>query len=98
MGLLVPPGQRGRAITFVFLGWSVASVLGMPLAAWVGETLGWRAAFGLVSVLAAVGAAWVWRRMPDGVKPPALSMAAWREPLQLKPMVASGPMMRRASP
>ena len=27
VGLLVPPEQRGRAITFVFLGWSVASVL-----------------------------------------------------------------------
>lgn len=87
VGLLVPPGQRGRAITFVFLGWSVASVLGMPLAAWVGETLGWRAAFGLVSVLAAVGAAWVWRRMPDGVKPPALSMAAWRETLFCAPLM-----------
>ena len=31
VGLLVAPEQRGRAITFVFLGWSVASVLGMPL-------------------------------------------------------------------
>ena len=31
VGLLVPAAQRGRAITFVFLGWSVASVLAMPL-------------------------------------------------------------------
>ena len=29
----MPAEQRGRAITFVFLGWSVASVLGMPLGA-----------------------------------------------------------------
>lgn len=36
VGLLVPPEQRGRAITFVFLGWSVASVLGMPIGALVG--------------------------------------------------------------
>jgi predicted MFS family arabinose efflux permease len=27
---LTPPAERGRAITFIFLGWSVASVLGMP--------------------------------------------------------------------
>jgi len=33
VGLLVPEKQRGKAITFVFLGWSVASVLGMPLSA-----------------------------------------------------------------
>ncbi|MCC2635046.1 MAG: major Facilitator Superfamily protein, partial [Ramlibacter sp.] len=45
VGLLVPPDMRGRAITFIFVGWSVASVLGMPLAAFVGGTLGWRAAF-----------------------------------------------------
>jgi predicted MFS family arabinose efflux permease len=79
IGSLTPPAERGRAITFIFLGWSVASVLGMPLASYVGETFGWRYAFALVGGLAAVGAAWVWAAVPDGVKPPALSLAAWRE-------------------
>jgi predicted MFS family arabinose efflux permease len=82
VGLLVPAQQRGRAITFVFLGWSVASVLGMPLAALVGGTFGWRSAFLVVAVLSVVSAAWVWRSMPDGVKPPALSWAAWKETLR----------------
>ncbi len=81
VGLLVPEGQRGKAITFVFLGWSVASVLGMPLAAWVGGLLGWRWAFGLVAVLALLVAAWVWRAMPDGVRPAALSRQAWAQTL-----------------
>jgi predicted MFS family arabinose efflux permease len=79
VGLLVPAEQRGRAITFVFLGWSVASVLGMPIAAYVGETLGWRSAFALVAFMSLVSALWVWRSMPDGVKPGALSVAAWGE-------------------
>lgn len=79
VGLLVPPQQRGQAITFVFLGWSVASVMGMPLAAFIGGTLGWRAAFAGVGLLSLVGAAWVWRAMPDGVRPAALSRAAWAE-------------------
>lgn len=56
VGLLVPASQRGRAITFVFLGWSVASVLGMPLGAYVGGTLGWRAAFALVGLLSLASA------------------------------------------
>ncbi len=77
ISLLVPEQQRGRAITFVFLGWSVASVLGMPLGAYMGGTLGWRSAFWLVAVLSIISAAWVWRAMPNGVKPPALSRAAW---------------------
>jgi predicted MFS family arabinose efflux permease len=79
VGLLVPPEQRGRAITFIFLGWSVASVLGMPLASFVGGTLGWRHAFMLVAMMSVAGAAWVWRTLPDGVRPPALSRAAWGE-------------------
>ncbi|MBT9599542.1 MAG: MFS transporter [Vitreoscilla sp.] len=81
MGWLAPPEQRGRAITFIFLGWSVASVFGLPLHSYIGEAFGWRYAFGLVAVLAVVGAAWVWRALPDGVRPPPLSLQAWREVL-----------------
>jgi predicted MFS family arabinose efflux permease len=79
VGLLVPPEQRGRAITFIFLGWSIASVLGMPLGAFVGGLFGWQSAFALVGILSLASAWWVWRSMPDGVKPPALSAAAWGE-------------------
>ncbi|RYY62897.1 MAG: MFS transporter, partial [Comamonadaceae bacterium] len=49
VGLLVPPQDRGRAITFAFLGWSLASVLGMPMGAWIGGAFGWRAAFVVVA-------------------------------------------------
>jgi len=79
IGWLAPPEQRGRAITFVFLGWSVASVFGMPLHAYIGEAFGWRYAFGLVALLAMAGAAWVWRALPDGIRPPAMGRAAWGE-------------------
>lgn len=77
IGHMAPPEQRGRAITFIFLGWSVASVLGMPMSAWIGETFGWRSAFGVVAVLSLLAALAVARSMPAGVKPPALSMAEW---------------------
>ena len=89
VGLLVPPEQRGRAITFIFVGWSVASVLGMPMAAYIGGTLGWRSAFVAVAVLSVVSAAWVWRAMPDGVKPPALSRAAWGETLRSRALMTT---------
>ncbi len=79
VGLLVPLEQRGRAITFVFLGWSVASVMGMPISSFVGGTLGWRYAFWLVAAMSLVAAVWVWKTLPDGVRPPALSRAAWGE-------------------
>jgi predicted MFS family arabinose efflux permease len=87
VGLLVPPQDRGRAITFIFVGWSLASVLGMPLGAFVGGTLGWRAAFGVVTLLSLVSAAWVWRTLPDGVRPPALSRQAWAQTFSSRPLM-----------
>ena len=77
IGTMVPVQERGRAITFVFLGWSVASVLGMPVHSYIGETFGWRWAFVLVALLSAGGAWWVWRTMPDGIKPPEMNLRAW---------------------
>ncbi|MBX3610705.1 MAG: MFS transporter [Hydrogenophaga sp.] len=77
VGLLVPEHLRGRGITFAFLGWSVASVLGMPLSAWIGGELGWRWAFGLVAVMSVISGVWVWRAMPDGIRPAALSREGW---------------------
>ena len=87
VGLLVPAAQRGRAITFVFLGWSVASVLGMPIGAFVGGMLGWRSAFAVVGLLSFAAAVWVWRAMPNGIRPPALSAADWRETLRSRALM-----------
>jgi len=87
VGLLVPPQERGRAITFIFVGWSLASVLGLPLAAYIGGTLGWRAAFGVITVLSLISAAWVWRTLPDGVRPPALSREAWGRTFASRPLM-----------
>jgi len=89
VGLLVAPAQRGRAITFIFLGWSIASVLGMPLGAWLGGTFGWRYAFGAIAALSLVSAVWVWRAMPDGIKPPALSWEAWKVTFRSKALMTA---------
>lgn len=78
IGVMTAPEQRGRAITFVFLGWSLSSVIGMPLHSYVGEAFGWRWAFALVALFSLAAAAAVWRAMPDGVRPAALSLASWR--------------------
>lgn len=87
VGLLVAADQRGKAITMVFLGWSVASVLGMPIAAWTGGTLGWRSTFIVIGVLGLLSTAWVWRAMPNGIKPPALSWNDWRRVLGSKALM-----------
>ncbi|MEO8081817.1 MAG: MFS transporter [Caldimonas sp.] len=81
IGHMSPPAERGRAITFIFLGWSLASVLGLPLSAWIGDTFGWRFAFAAMAVLSVGAAAWVHAVVPNGVRPAALSFAAWKQAL-----------------
>ena len=79
IGFMSPPEERGRAIAFIFLGWSLASVLGLPMANWIGETFGWRWAFSGIAVLSLVAAAWVYAVMPAGVRPAVISLAAWKK-------------------
>jgi MFS transporter, DHA1 family, inner membrane transport protein len=81
INVLAPPEQRGRAITSVFLGWSLSSVVGMPMHAYLAEAFGWRWAFAMVALLSTVAAVWVWRTVPAGVRPPPLSRQGWAQAL-----------------
>jgi DHA1 family inner membrane transport protein len=51
---LVPPERRARAVASLMLGLSVANVVGVPAATWLGQNLGWRAAYVAVVVVALV--------------------------------------------
>lgn len=48
---LVPANRRTRAIGQMFLGLTIATVVGVPLASWLGQAVGWRWAFALVALL-----------------------------------------------
>ncbi|MBI5721588.1 MAG: MFS transporter [Burkholderiales bacterium] len=74
VGALAPPERRGEAITFIFLGWSLASVLGLPLASYLSETIGWRAAFAFVAVLSALAALGTWLHTPPALRPAATTL------------------------
>ncbi|MFD4292921.1 MFS transporter [Rhodococcus sp. NPDC058505] len=51
---LAEPGRRAKAVATVMLGLSVANVVGVPAAAWLGQHLGWRSAFALVAVIGVI--------------------------------------------
>jgi MFS transporter, DHA1 family, inner membrane transport protein len=51
---LAAPGRKGRAVALVMLGLSVANVIGVPAATWLGLNLGWRSAYWAVAGLALV--------------------------------------------
>ena len=48
---LVPADRRTRAVGQMFLGLTVATIVGVPLASWLGQAIGWRWAFALVAML-----------------------------------------------
>jgi DHA1 family inner membrane transport protein len=62
---LAPPGRRARAVGQVMLGLTVATLIGVPIAAWLGQLLGWRAAFAFVGLIGLLSAALVHRHVPD---------------------------------
>ena len=51
---LVPPRRRGRAVSMMFLGLTLANVIGVPAGTLIGQQLGWRWTFGMVAALGAV--------------------------------------------
>lgn len=59
---LMGPQNRAKAVAHVMSGLTIATVLGVPMASWLGQSLGWRAAFGLVVGIGAVTltALWCW--------------------------------------
>lgn len=59
---LVGPGQGGRAFALVMTGLTVATIVGSPLATWMGQAVGWRNAYLAVSALGVLSllALWTW--------------------------------------
>lgn len=59
---IVGPGQAGKAFAIVMTGLTVATIVGSPLATFLGQTLGWRETYLAVAAfsLLAFGAIWQW--------------------------------------
>jgi MFS transporter, DHA1 family, inner membrane transport protein len=48
---LVPAQKRAQASARVLMGLTVATIIGVPAAEWLGQAIGWRWGFGIVAVL-----------------------------------------------
>ncbi len=89
---LVPPERRGRAVSRVLLGLAVANVAGVPAATWLGQHAGWRSAYLLVAVLAALTIALVAILVPGAPGDPSATgrkeLRAFRDPQVLLTLLA----------
>ncbi|WP_249999634.1 MFS transporter [Actinoplanes sp. M2I2] len=85
---LAPPGQAGRATGLVFVGNSLAIVLGVPLGTALGQWLGWRVAIGAMVVGGAICVFGLMRVLPD--LPPRPHDREARPAAQLRAAIAVG--------
>lgn len=62
---LMGPRNRAKAVAYVLSGLTVATVLGVPAASWLGQHFGWRSAFALVVGVGALTLTAIWFWVPE---------------------------------
>ena len=87
LGLLVLPAQRTQATSAIMIGWSLASVLGIPLGVWIGQALGWRTTMGLLSIASLLTALFLWTALPRGLHVPPINLRSWLTVLKTPALV-----------
>lgn len=68
---MVPDALKGRALAVAMVGTPIALTFGVPAGTLLGDLIGWRAVFGLMSLLTLVLMVWVLWKVPDYPGQPA---------------------------
>ena len=84
--LIVPAEKRGSTIAYIFLGWSLAAAVGLPLITFVASRYGWRAAYGGIGVIGCFSFLLLAWRLPRGLVGAAVDMKTWTD-LGRNPMI-----------
>ena len=79
ISLVVSEKERPGAIAYVFLGWSLAIAVGLPMVTFLAAQLGWRSAYGVLAVIAAISAALNAYGLPAGLRGAPLSLKSWTD-------------------
>ncbi|SCX22200.1 MFS transporter [Corynebacterium jeikeium] len=61
---MAPNGKRGKAVALTGMGLSIATVIGVPIAQWLGSTFGWNAAFAMVAAIGVITLVALWFTVP----------------------------------
>jgi predicted MFS family arabinose efflux permease len=77
MALIVSERERPAALAFIFLGWSLAIAVGLPLIALSANQFGWRETYILIGALAAISAVLNAASLPSGLKGHPLSLQSF---------------------
>jgi predicted MFS family arabinose efflux permease len=77
--LIVSPEKRGGTIAYVFLGWSLAAAVGLPLITFLTSRYGWRAAHGGIGVIGAFSFLLLAWRLPAGLIGARVDLKTWTD-------------------
>lgn len=94
---LVPPQRRAGAVAAMFMGLTIANVVGVPLATWVGEHLGWRASFWGIAGLGVATMAALRLTLPELPAPAGSNAMAELRALTRGPVLGALALMSAAS-
>ena len=78
-GLIVGNEKRGSTIAYIFLGWSLAAAVGLPLITFIASRYGFRAAYGSIGVVACLSFALLAWRLPRGLLGEPVDLKTWRQ-------------------
>lgn len=73
---MVARNKRAQAISLMFVGLTVANIVGVPLGTMLGQALGWRWTFGVVAMIGLVAMGAVIALVPRQPKPTEVSLRA----------------------
>jgi predicted MFS family arabinose efflux permease len=75
--LIVPAERRGSTIAYIFLGWSLAAAVGLPLITFIASRYGWRTTYGTIGALGCVSFLLLLVRLPAGLKGTPVDLKTW---------------------
>jgi DHA1 family inner membrane transport protein len=77
--LIVPAEKRGSTIAYIFLGWSLAAAVGLPLITFIASRYGWRAVYGGIGVIGCCSFLLLAWRLPGGLIGAPVDLKTWAE-------------------
>jgi MFS transporter, DHA1 family, inner membrane transport protein len=86
---IVPPERRAAAVAAMFSGLTVALIGGVPLTAWVGAEIGWRAAFWGIAGIGVLAMLALRLALPELKAEPGADMGAELRVLRRGPVLAA---------
>jgi DHA1 family inner membrane transport protein len=77
--LIVPTEKRGSTIAYIFLGWSLAAAVGLPLITFMASRYGWRAVYGGIGAIGCLSFLLLMWRLPGGLIGATVDLKTWAD-------------------